>query len=180
MLGFWNFKGEYWMFQIGDRVVYGIHGVCVIAEQEERICDRKKVTYLVLEPMGQKGSRYLVPAHNAAAMRKLKKLLTPEDLKKLLESQTGDSDGWIRDETLRKQTYRELISSGDREKLMKMVHALYRHKEIQSLAGKKVHLCDENFLRDTENLLSNEISVVLDMNMEDAKQYLRNHLRTDV
>ena len=24
------------MYQIGDKVVYGIHGVCVVADQEER------------------------------------------------------------------------------------------------------------------------------------------------
>ena len=57
------------MYQIGDQVVYGIHGVCCVVEQEERVIDRKRVTYLVLEPVGQDGSRYLVPTHNAAAMQ---------------------------------------------------------------------------------------------------------------
>ena len=63
------------MFQVGDRVVYGIHGVCDIKDSETQTMDRKKVTYLVLEPLGQPGSRYMVPTHNAVAMGKLKKML---------------------------------------------------------------------------------------------------------
>ena len=68
------------MYQMGDLVVYGIHGVCRIAQQEERIVDKKTVTYLALEPVGQGGSRYLVPTYNAAAMSKLRHILSKEEL----------------------------------------------------------------------------------------------------
>ena len=40
-------------------------------------------------------------------------------------------------------------------------------------AGKKFHLCDDNFLRDAEKLISSEIALVLDMTMEQARDYLR-------
>lgn len=165
------------MYQIGDKVVYGIHGVCVVADQEERVIDRKHVTYLALEPIGQVGSRYLVPTHNAAAMAKVKHMLTREELETLIESETVHADGWIRDENQRKQTYRELISSGDRAKLMQMVHTLYCHKASQAAAGRKCHLCDENFLRDAEKLLMGEIGIVMEMEPEQAKQYIRSRLK---
>ena len=58
------------MYQIGDKVLYGMHGVCVVIDLEKRTLDGKQVTYLVLEPAGQSGSRFLVPSHNAAAMAK--------------------------------------------------------------------------------------------------------------
>ena len=35
------------MFQIGDQVIYGIHGVCQVTGMEERSIDRKKVRYLI-------------------------------------------------------------------------------------------------------------------------------------
>ena len=165
------------MFQVGDKVVYGIHGVCVIVDQEERVIDRKKVTYLVLEPVGQEGSRYLVPTHNAAAMAKLKCMLSKEQLETLIQSESVQADCWIKDENQRKQAYRELISSGDREKLMQMVRTLYRHKAAQSAAGKKCHLCDENFLRDAEKLLISEISIVMCMGADETKQYIRHKLK---
>ncbi len=165
------------MYQVGDQVVYGIHGVCQVADLEERVIDRKRVTYLALEPMGQEGSRYLVPTHNAAAMGKLRKMLTPEAMEALLRSEEVRANGWIKDENQRKQTYRELISSGDRLNLMKMVHTLYNHKQQQSAAGKKVHLCDENFLRDAEKLLAGEIAIVLGLEPDQAKKYVREQLK---
>ena len=164
------------MYQIGDQVVYGIHGVCCVVEQEERVIDRKRVTYLVLEPVGRDGSRYLVPTHNAAAMAKLRKKLSREELEDLLKSETIRVDGWITDQNQRKQMYRELISSGDLAKLMQMVHTLYRHKNAQAAAGRKVHLCDENFLRDAEKLLASEAAIVLGMEYDQARKYLKENL----
>lgn len=167
------------MFQVGDKVVYGIHGVCTVVDQEERLIDRKRLTYLALEPVGQGGSRYLVPTHNAAAMAKLRRMLSKEDLEALLQSEEVRADGWIKDENQRKQAYRELISSGDRAKLMQMVRTLYRHKTAQAAAGRKCHLCDENFLRDAEKLLVSEVSIVMNVEPDQAKQYIRSKLKED-
>ena len=165
------------MFSVGDRVIYGMHGVCDILETKEQIVDRKTVTYLVLEPLGQPGTRYMVPTHNPAALGKLKRILTREQMEQLLDSQVVREDFWIREEAQRKQTYRELIGSGNREKLMGMVHTLYRHKAEQAAAGRKVHQCDENFLRDAEKLLAGEIAFVFNITQEQAKAYLRQKLQ---
>ena len=165
------------MFQVGDRVVYGIHGFCDIRDAETQRVDQKEVTYLVLEPLGQPGSRYMVPTHNAVAMGKLKKMLNREELEMLLQSDSVRQDSWIRDEGQRKQAYRELISSGDRERLMAMVHTLYRHKAEQTASGRKVHLCDDNFLRDAEKLLMGEVAIVMGMSSDEAKQYVRSQLK---
>ena len=164
------------MFQIGDKVVYGVHGVCCVVDREERLIDRKSVLYLVLEPVGQGGARFFVPTHNAVAMAKVKKMLSREDLEAMMSSDAVLTDNWIADENLRKQTYRELISSGDREKLMQMVHTLYAHKAAQAASGKKCHLCDDNFLRDAEKLLIGEIAVVLETDEGEARNYLRLRL----
>lgn len=167
------------MFQVGEKVVYGSHGVCMVVDQEERTIDRKRLTYLALEPVGQDGSRYLVPTHNAAAMAKLRHMLSREELDAMLQSEEIRANNWIKDENQRKQTYRELIGSGDRAKLMQMVHTLYRHKASQAAAGRKVHLCDDNFLRDAEKLLLGEVSIVMGMDTDEAKQYLRSKLKED-
>ena len=167
------------MYQMGDLVVYGIHGVCRVADQETHVVDRKPVTYLVLEPVGQEGSKYLVPTHNEAAMGKVRSMLTPEALDALICSEEVRTDSWIRDENTRKQCYRELISSGDRVSLMRMVYTLYGHKKAQSQAGKKVQLADENFLRDAEKLLTGEIAVIRGISLEEARAWLRKGLKME-
>ena len=162
------------MFQIGDQVVYGVHGVCQIAELEERIIDRKPVQYFVLEPLEHSGSRFLVPAQNPAALAKLRPVLTAEALQALLSSEEICSDVWIPDENLRKQQYRILIGNGDRAALLRMVYSLRRQKELQQAAGKKFHMCDENFLRDAEKLLRGEFSLVLGIAPEQIDARIRS------
>lgn len=164
------------MYQIGSLVVYGIHGVCRVLQMETQVIDRKAVTYLVLEPVGQEGSKYMIPTNNMTAMAQLRPMLTPQELEEMLCSQEVRRGSWNWDENARKQSYRELISSGDRMKLMQMVHTLYRHKKSQQEAGKKVHMADDNFLRDAERILIGEISVIKDMSSDEAKLYLKNKL----
>ena len=167
------------MFQVGELVVYGMHGVCRVVSQEERMVDRKRLNYLALEPLGHEDSRFLVPTQNAAAMAKLQPVLSAEELESMITSEDVKTGEWIRDENQRKQTYRELIGSGDRRRIMRMVHTLYRHKAAQTASGKKNHLCDENFLHDAEKLLIGEISIVLHLNTEQARDYVYQKLKED-
>lgn len=170
-------KGAGEMYQTGDRVIYGIHGVCRILDVEEKTVDRKKVSYYVLEPLDQQGTRYYIPAHNQAAVAKLNRLLSASELEELLASARAREDAWIADEGQRKQRYRELINSSDREALLAMIHALHRHKQMQVEAGRKFHLCDENFLRDAEKLLRAEFSLVLEIPLEQVGSYIAQRMQ---
>lgn len=164
------------MFEAGQWVVYGVHGVCRVVGKEKQLVNRKRTEYLVLEPLAQNESRYFVPTANAAAMAKLREVLSAPELKALLVSDEIRRDCWIADENQRKQYYRDLTSNGDRVSILKMTHCLYRYKAEQLAAGRKFHLCDDNFLRDAEKLLSSEIALVLEMTQEEAREYLRETL----
>ena len=164
------------MYQIGDWVVYGVHGVCHVIGIEKQLVNRKRTQYLVLEPLAQTESRFYLPLENPTAMAKLKTVLTKEALTELLASDAAHQDLWIADENQRKQQYREMINGGDRVSLMKMITSLYRYKSAQIAAGRKFHQSDENFLRDAEKLLASEIALVMELSQEDAKNYLRLQL----
>lgn len=165
------------MFQSGEYVIYGAHGVCRITGREKQLVNRKRTEYLVLEPLGQNESRFLCPTANETAMAKLRPVLDADALNALLASDEIRQDVWIQEENARKQHYRDLISSGDRTSLLKMISSLYRYRESQFAAGKKFHQCDENFLRDAEKLLSSEVSLVLEKSPEEARNYLREQLK---
>ena len=164
------------MLQIGSQVVYGFHGVCSIVDVEIRSVDRKKVEYFVLEPIEQPGARYYVPTQNPTALSKLLPLLTREELDHLLASEDTQKEVWIAEENQRKQKYRELINSGDRAALICMIRSLNRHKQLQLTAGRKFHICDENFLRDAQKLLSSEFSMVLGIPQDQVAEYIENKL----
>lgn len=164
------------MFQQGGQVVYGVHGVCTILENETRVVNRKKVEYYVLQPLEQPEARYYVPVQNVAAVAKMNPVLTREGIEELLRGKDVFAQTWIEDENQRKQYYKTVIGSGDRAALIGMVRLLYQHKKRQLTTGHKFHLSDENFLRDAEKLLSGELSLVLNIPRSEVGDYIRSFL----
>ncbi len=167
------------MFVQGDQVMYGIHGICRILELETKKVDRKMIEYYVLAPVDQPGARFFVPTQNQTAVAKLRPLITREQIDALLCAEDSRSGHWVADENQRKQLYRELIVSGDRAALVRMIHTLHIHRKEQLEAGRKFHLCDENFLRDAEKLLGAEFSAVLGIPQENVGEYIKNKMMAD-
>lgn len=162
------------MYQVGDYVVYGSHGVCRIVAEEDRRIERKLIAYFSLEPMGQPGAVYYVPSKNPAALAKLRPLIEREALNELLTSDGVRTSYWIQDENRRKLRYREILSSGDCTALFSMVYTLHLHKRELLDSGRKVHQCDENFLQDATKLLTTEFSIVLNMPPADLAGYFQS------
>lgn len=167
------------MFKCGDKVLYGSHGICEILDVEIKKIDRKSIEYFILQPLEQPGARFYIPTQNEAALSKLRPILSAEEINTLLTEQAGEPDTWIADESQRKQRYKELISSGDRAALIRMIHALHQHRRLQQSAGRKFHLCDENFLRDAEKLLSAEFALVLNINQDEVGAYVQKVLNVE-
>lgn len=162
------------MYSIGDRVVYGIHGICLISQIEDRIVDKKRVSYYVLSPLDRTGTLYYIPVNNTVALSKIRPIMTVQQLTQVLESPEIFQECWIEEENRRKLYYKELSSGCDFLAIAKMVHTLLQHRKRQAAAGRKFHLCDENFLRDGQKMLESEISVVMDVPIEEAKSYLQH------
>ena len=164
------------MFEIGQQVLYGIHGVCRITAVEAMRFGKAKANYYILEPLAQPGSKFYVPVDNAAAVAKLRPLLRREELLELLHSEQVRNAPWIADENLRKLRFRELINSGDREALMGMIGALYRHKKDQLALGRKFHQSDENFLHDAQKLLHAEFAQVFGLEPKEVYTFILREL----
>ena len=75
------------MYRKGDKVVYGIHGVCVILDLELKNVGREKFEYYVLEPLEQPGARYYIPTQKPAAVNKLNPILSRQELDALLQEE---------------------------------------------------------------------------------------------
>ena len=159
------------MYQVGQQIVYGMHGVCSIVALEEKKIDKKIVRYYVLAPLDQPITRYYVPAENQAALAKLRQLATKEELNALLSAPLRE-DIWVPEENRRKQYYRELVASVDLRSMVDMIRYLRHYRRQQLEQGRKFHQCDENFLRDAQRILSTEISIVMQISMAQVKEYL--------
>ena len=78
------------------------------------------------------------------------------------------------DENQRKQKYHELISGGDRVAIISMIRTLLKQKQMQMDAGKKFHLCDENFLRDAQKMIGSELAIVFELSHEQLSDFMKN------
>ena len=70
-----------------------------------------------------------------------------------------------------------MINGSDRAMLISMIQTLHKHKESQLAAGRKFHLCDENFLRDPQKRLASEFSVVLGIPQAEVADYIASKLQ---
>ncbi len=165
------------MFQAGQQVVYGVHGVCRIIGTEDRVIDRKRMTYLVLQPLQQPDTRFYIPSHNQNALAKLRPLMDKDRLLALLSSQALQENQWIEDENRRKQYYRQMVADLDFEEMIKAIHTLRQQKLKLTQLGRKFHLCDENFLRDIQKLLRLEFSLVLEIPDNELDAYLQDLMK---
>lgn len=165
------------MYSVGDRVVYGIHGICRIDHIEQRKVDKKMVSYFVLVPQDNGKTQFFVPVHNEAALAKIRPLVSREYVNSLLNTPSVFADCWIPEENLRKQRYKEIIGCVDFDAALQMVCTLHRHRLQQLESGKKFHMCDENFLRDAQRLVEAELSVVLEIPPVEVFPYLQQYLK---
>lgn len=163
------------MYRLSQLVVYGIHGVCRVLELEEKIVDKKPVTYYVLEPVAQPGARFYVPSHNAAAMSKIRALTDRALLQQMLDDR-DDVAPWIQDENQRKQHYRQFLGNMDAKELIRMIRCLESYRQSQAQLGRKLHISDENFMRDAKRIVTTEIAYVLELDEKDVAAQLMDML----
>ena len=168
------------MYSIGEKVVYGGHGVCLIAGIDQRNIDHKEVSYYVLTPMGQSQTQFFVPAHNPVAMAKVRYPMSREEMVLLLRQAQSGAPSWIPEDNRRKNRYKELLSSGDFLSLAQMVYTLQEYRQSLFAVGKRFHVCDDNFLRDAKRILDSEICEVLEIPAGEVPEAIEGLLMEEI
>lgn len=165
------------MFQINDVIIYGSQGVCKIVAIEEKSISGAKKQYFVLKPIKDQGSTIYAPTDNALVLKKMRRLLTVCEINDLIDSMPDEKTAWIDNVNERKECYKNLLSSGDHSELIQMIKAIYAHKIEREAAGKRLHMMDEHFFKDAEQILYNEFQYVLKLNSnDDLMKYILNRL----
>jgi CarD family transcriptional regulator len=167
------------MFKENDMVVYGAHGVCKIAEICEKDFNRKKKVYYVLKPVKSDCSTFFVPADNETLITKMRKILSKEEINKLIDSMPNEKANWIFDETERKEKYKNIISQGDHIELIKMIKAIFFEKKERETNGKRLRASDERFLKDAEQLLYGEFQYVLNLSEDQLMTYIFDRIENN-
>jgi CarD family transcriptional regulator len=166
------------MFDINEYVVYGTVGVCrVVDYRKESFGSIEEKEYYILEPVHAKNSSIYVPADNQDVIRKMQPVLTVGEVYELIDSITDEETTWISNDTQRREKFSQIIKSGNRKEILKLIKALYQHREERLESGRKLYAADENILNTAERLINNEFALVLNIEPEDVVPFIRNHLK---
>lgn len=155
------------MFKVNDIIIYGAAGVCTIVDVDVKNVSGTRKEYFVLKPILDNGATIFAPADNELVLKKMRKLLTETEINDLIDSMPDEDATWVANENERKELYKKIISIGDRLELIKMIKAIYAHKKAREAEGKRLHMSDERFFKDAEQMLYNEFQYVLKLSSKD-------------
>ncbi len=164
------------MFQVNDTILYGTDGVCTIAEITQMTLKGKTQEYYVLKQTRSPESTIYVPTQNEKLLAKMRKVLSAEEIYEMIREMPNEEIAWIEDEAERKQTYAQILQSGDRRALIRMIKALYLHQQDLKHAGRKFHVSDERFLKEAERILYNEFAHVLHLEQSEVLPFIREQI----
>lgn len=155
----WN--GGFRMFEIGEYVVYGNHGVCKvenIGKLDMKGENRDKLYYWLTPVCGQ-GSKIYSPVDNPKTL--MRNVLTKDAAEKLIDEVDEIETLWIKDEKQREAAYKKAIYSADCRCLLQIIKTIYLRKEERVKSGKKITATDERYFKLAEDRLYQELCVPL-------------------
>lgn len=164
------------MFSVGEFIVYGTTGVCLIEEigtlQMSGISQDK--LYYTMTPLGSQGSKVYVPVDNDKAV--IRPVITREEAVALVEEIPSIELLWVEDEKKREDIYKKAYRTCDCREWIKIIKTLYLRKMSRIAEGKKVTVVDGKYLHMAEDRLYTELGLALDMDKEKVIDYITDHV----
>lgn len=160
------------MFKIGDYVIYGMNGVCIMNDigpldfQESK----NERLYYTLTPINAKGRKLFTPVDNDKVI--IRPLISRKEAKELVDDFANTEISWHHDPRKREENYKLALKSCDCRKLIKIIKILYFSKESRLAEGKKVIASDEKYIQLVEDSLYGELAIALGINREEVEGYI--------
>lgn len=167
------------MYQINDTVMYGSQGVCTISGTEEKNFGRQKIKYYILKPVFQNNSTIFVPVDNEALTAKMTRVISRDEIMQLIQTVAHTEINWEEDDGLRKKQFKETLLSGDRQSIILLIKAIRIHQQEQSEKLRRLHIADEQFLKEAEGVLYDEFALALGINPAQVLPFIMESLATE-
>ena len=160
------------MFEIGEYVVCGNNGVCLIQEittlQMSGVDKNRK--YYILKPVYSAGSTIYVPVD--ALQSSMRRILSKEEATLLLDSIPQVQVMIIKDEKTVEAQYRACMQSNRCDELVKLLKTQESRKKSRLEKGHKVTAVDSRYYKMAEDNLCGELAIVLGMTRTEAVKFL--------
>lgn len=161
------------LFNIGDVVVYGSHGICKIDGIEPKQIGKETIDYYALKPVYNSSAVIFIPVDSADLTSKMLDILTVDAAKKLIKEASGLPVITFDAENRKREQYNLILASNNREELASLIKTIRLERETRRAVGKKLNLIDEQTLRKSELLLFNELAFVLGVTTDEVNQMIK-------
>ena len=165
------------MYTAGQFVRYGTNGICRIEEITTREFAGEKLLYYVLKPIGQESATLYVPVHNEKLVSRMQRLLSAQEIEQIIGAMKDEQSIWITEDVKRRQFFSEILQSGDRLAMARMIKALFLRRQELLQKRKKLHMADERLLKEAERVLYEEFAYVLDIEENKVMSYIQEKLK---
>ncbi len=161
------------MFKIGEFVVFGTDGVCMIEdigalEMEGVAKDRQ---YYTLSPVGKSGhNRIFAPVDGKRVV--MRRILSLDEAESFVNKLDDIGRLKIPDERKREETYKAVLQSCDYVRITELIKEIYARRKERAAAGKKLPSVDERYFAAAENSLYSELELSLNMDKDELRSYM--------
>ncbi|MCM3588815.1 CarD family transcriptional regulator [Mesobacillus maritimus] len=155
------------MFNIGDLIIYSGHGICKIDDICEKTISGITRMYYVLHPMENNPPLTIsTPVNNDKVI--MMNLLDQDEANEILESFKQPGVSWNDNANLRNTTYSDIVKSGNRKEIAKVVNTLFRKKLEAEQKDKKLYERDQKLLSTTQAILFKELAICLNISVDEV------------
>lgn len=151
------------MFSVGEKIIYGVVGVCEITEIIENELTGVLREYYVLRPVDTDKSVIYVPTNSEKLVSRMREVPTSKKLRDMLEIIKSKELSWIDNNLERSEKYRAIFSEGDIESVAVLFRTLHNRREELSERGKRLVKSDETLYRECSKLLCSEFATILSL-----------------
>lgn len=162
------------MFEIGDKVIYGVVGVCEIEDIAKPPIKGIEGDYYFLQPVyDSKGIIYSPVKSNKVLIREI---MTVKEAEKLIERARNCKKDYILNEKVTPNQYDEMIKSQNIFELMHLIRCLYNIKNERAKDLRKMKSADSRMLLAARKLLYGEMAVSLNRDIEEVTEQMDEYL----
>lgn len=165
------------MFSVGDTVSYGTQGICKIKEIAKMTIGKEEKEYFVLIPVRDQRATVYLPTDNEKLLHNMRTVLSANEIDKLIDKAAENIMDWIENDADRKEHCNNVIKSGDRYQLLRLIEMLYTKREELKFTKKHFHISDEKYLREAERLLHDEFAYALNISKDNVPDYILSRIK---
>ena len=167
------------MFEIGQYVNYGKHGVCVVEDithMDIPGADKDKL-YYVLSKVYTRGNKIYTAVDNKKVP--MREILTKSEAEDLIADIPQIEKLEVANDKSRNDRYKDAMTTCDCRQWVKVLKSLYSRKQDCIARGRKVAVTDERFYKEAEDHLYGELALALGIEKGEVEDFITQRIEAN-